>query len=183
MSELTKKALAQSLKNLMKETSLDKITIKDITINCGVNRQTFYYHFKDIYNLVEWIYDVEAVESIKKYRSYNTWQQGFKMICEYIKNNLDFSINCIHSKGKYILEKILYNITFDLIIGVVKEISLGKNINIKEQNFIADFYTYAFIGSIMQWIKNGAIEKPEDMINLINLLIDGNIKRVINKRN
>ena len=56
MSELTKKALAVSLKKLLSKKELSKITISNITDECGVNRQTFYYHFKDIYDLLEWIY-------------------------------------------------------------------------------------------------------------------------------
>ena len=63
MSELTKKALAVSLKKLLSKKELSKITISNITDECGVNRQTFYYHFKDIYDLLEWIYKNE-VESI-----------------------------------------------------------------------------------------------------------------------
>ena len=54
MSELTKRALEQSLKNLLLQKPLNKITISDIADDCGINRMTFYYHFKDIYDLVEW---------------------------------------------------------------------------------------------------------------------------------
>ena len=54
MSDLTKRALEQSLKNLLLQKPLHKITISDIADDCGINRMTFYYHFKDIYDLVEW---------------------------------------------------------------------------------------------------------------------------------
>ena len=54
MSQMTKRALVASLKELMAEKPLDKITVTDLTEHCGVNRMTFYYHFKDIYDLVEW---------------------------------------------------------------------------------------------------------------------------------
>ena len=53
MSEITKKALAASLKKLLEQKTLDKITVVDLAEDCGVNRQTFYYHFQDIYDLVE----------------------------------------------------------------------------------------------------------------------------------
>lgn len=55
MSNITKRALEQSLKNLLLKKPLTKITISDITADCGMNRMTFYYHFKDIYDLVEWV--------------------------------------------------------------------------------------------------------------------------------
>ena len=54
MSQITKRALEQSLKNLLLQKPLTKITINDIAGDCGINRMTFYYHFKDIYDLVEW---------------------------------------------------------------------------------------------------------------------------------
>ncbi len=54
MSQVTKRALEQSLKNLLLKKPLTKITINDIAEDCGINRMTFYYHFKDIYDLVEW---------------------------------------------------------------------------------------------------------------------------------
>ena len=54
MSQITKYALENSLKNLLLQKPLDKITISDITDDCGISRMTFYYHFKDIYDLVEW---------------------------------------------------------------------------------------------------------------------------------
>ena len=54
MSQMTKRALVASLKDLLAEKPLDKITVTDLTEHCGVNRMTFYYHFKDIYDLVEW---------------------------------------------------------------------------------------------------------------------------------
>lgn len=79
-SYLTKKALAQSLKHLMEHTPLNKISVKHLVDDCGLNRQTFYYHFQDIFELLGWIYKTEAVESIAEYRSYNTWTDGFYRI-------------------------------------------------------------------------------------------------------
>ena len=56
MSQITKKAMASSLKKLLETKTLSKITVSDITDDCEINRHTFYYHFQDIYDLVEWIY-------------------------------------------------------------------------------------------------------------------------------
>ena len=54
MPNKTKEALEASLKKVMLKKPLDKITIQDITTDCGISRMAFYYHFKDIYDLVEW---------------------------------------------------------------------------------------------------------------------------------
>ena len=55
MANSTKKALEASLKKLLKEKPFDKITIADLTGDCGISRMTFYYHFQDIYELAEWV--------------------------------------------------------------------------------------------------------------------------------
>lgn len=64
--ERTKLMLAESLRNLMQKKTLDKIKIHEIVDACGVNRQTFYYHFQDIYALVEWMYNYDATKLVEK---------------------------------------------------------------------------------------------------------------------
>ena len=80
MSQVTKRALAASLTKLLSQKPLDKVTVKDIIEDCGVNRQTFYYHFKDIYDLVDWIFLEMASEFLEGKETYDTWQQGFTQI-------------------------------------------------------------------------------------------------------
>lgn len=181
MSLITKKALAKSLKSLMKKSTLDQITVKDVAADCGVNRQTFYYHFRDIYDLIEWIYNMEAVESIAMHKSYGTWQQGFLIIFEYVGNNLEFCTNCFNSLGREPLDRFLYNSTFNLLIGVVNEVAEGTAVKEHERRFIANFYCYAFIGIMTQWIREGARENPRNIIDELNRLIEGDIKKAIDK--
>ena len=75
MSQMTKNALADSLKALLEFRPVDKITISDITDDCGVNRMTFYYHFQDIYDLLEWSWIREANKVLNGKKTYDTWQQ------------------------------------------------------------------------------------------------------------
>ena len=87
MSQITKYALENSLKNLLLQKPLDKITISDITDDCGISRMTFYYHFKDIYDLVEWSCFEDARKALQENKTYETWQQGFLQIFEEVKKN------------------------------------------------------------------------------------------------
>ena len=77
MSQMTKRALVASLKELMAEKPLDKITVTDLTEHCGVNRMTFYYHFKDIYDLVEWACVEEATRALAGKKIYDSWHYCF----------------------------------------------------------------------------------------------------------
>ena len=72
-SYITKKALAASLKELMEEMPFEKITVGDICNKCAMNRKSFYYHFKDKYDLVNWIFDIEFI-TIEKNNAYeDSW--------------------------------------------------------------------------------------------------------------
>ena len=82
MAQTTKRALEASLKKLLLRKPLNKITINDITEDCGVNRMTFYYHFKDIYDLVDWILVEDATEALEGHQDYETWSDAFRDMLE-----------------------------------------------------------------------------------------------------
>ena len=82
MSLLTEKALAASLKKLLEKKTLNKITVRDITDDCGVNRQTFYYHFHDVYDLVEWIFTQEAQKYLSDGIDAKNWREVISDLME-----------------------------------------------------------------------------------------------------
>ena len=104
VSKLTKRALAASLKKLLAQKPLSKITIADITEDCGMNRMTFYYHFQDIYDLIDWICQEEGERAFQGRKGYNTWQEGFIALCHAVIENqassLGFTVPSSGSKWK-----------------------------------------------------------------------------------
>lgn len=181
MSPITKHLLAASLKKLMAKASLDQITVKELTTDCGVNRQTFYYHFQDIFELLGWIYKTEALETIKDYKTYATWQVGFLKIFQYVEANRPFCLSTYHSLGREHLETFLNSVTYELLYGVVAELALNSKLNGDDHAFIAKFYTYAFVSLMLDWLRTGAKEKPELIIDRLSTLIEGDISRAIEK--
>lgn len=181
MSQTTKKALAASLKKLLSEKPLDKITVIDIVEDCEVNRQTFYYHFKDIYDLVEWIYTSEATKVLDGKKTYATWQQGFLKIFEYVYENRTFVKNTYNSINRDHLQRYLYNETYNLLIGVIEEKATDMTVRDDDKAFIANFYKYAFVGLMLEWISTGMKEKPAAIIDRISILIHGDIKKALEK--
>lgn len=180
-SFLTKNALSHSLKELMEHTSLNKITVKQLVDHCGLNRQTFYYHFQDIFDLLGWIYKTEAVESIAQYRSYSTWTDGFYRIFCYIERNKTFCCNTLNSLGRNHLDAYLYEVTNDLIMGVINELSAGMEVSYEDKHFIANFYTLAFTGLVIQWMRDGMNEHPDHIIEKLSVLIEGNFLKALHK--
>ena len=180
MSQTTKRALEASLKNLLLKKPLNKITINDIAEDCGINRMTFYYHFKDIYDLVEWSCHEDAARALGGKKTYDTWQQGFLNIFRAVEDNKPFIMNVYHSVSREHVETYLYKLTYDLLIGVVEEKSKGISVRDEDKQFIADFYKYAFVGIMLNWIKCGMTEDPEKIIKKLSVLIQGDITRALN---
>lgn len=136
MSQTTKRALEASLKNLLAQKPLDKITIHDIATDCGINRMTFYYHFKDIYDLVEWSCVEDARKALEGKKTYDTWQQGFLQIFEAVLANKVFIQNVYHSVSREQVEIYLYKLTYNLLIGVVEEKAENMNVREEDKQFI-----------------------------------------------
>ena len=104
---------------MLSKKELSKITISNITEECGVNRQTFYYHFKDIYDLLEWIFTNEVIEEIDNEIEEN-WQQKFIYIFEYVIQNKEFIKNVYSSGSKEYFLKFAYKQTNLLIINFIE---------------------------------------------------------------
>ena len=180
MSQTTKRALEVSLKNLLLQKPLDKITINDIAEDCGINRMTFYYHFKDIYDLVEWSCVEDATKALEGKKTYATWQQGFLQIFEAVLANKPFIMNVYHSVSREQVEIYLYKLTYSLLIGVVEEKAEGMKIRDEDKKFIADFYKFAFVGLMLDWIRNDMKAEPQTIIDRLSPLVHGSITYALN---
>ena len=98
MSDLTKQALIASFKKLLETEPFDKITISDITNDCGLSRQTFYYHFRDIFDMIRWIYNSESLNEIGGRGGYGTWQDKIRELFDYTLNNKSLILGTFNSK-------------------------------------------------------------------------------------
>ncbi|MBZ9606945.1 TetR/AcrR family transcriptional regulator C-terminal domain-containing protein [Clostridium estertheticum] len=181
MSQTTKKALASSLKKLMNTTPLTKITINDIVNDCGVNRRTFYYHFQDIYALLEWVFETEVASVMAENKTYQTWQQGFLQIFLYLDQNNKMVLNTYNSVGREYLETHLYNAVYTLVFNVVDEIAVDMKIWEEKKEFIVNFYKFAFVGLLLDWIRARMVKNPEQLIADLNNVISGDIHRALLK--
>lgn len=179
MSQTTKNALAASLKNLLLQKPLTKITINDIAEDCGISRMTFYYHFKDIYDLVEWTCVEDAARALKGKKTYDTWQEGFLNIFHAVQANRPFIMNVYRCVSRERIEQYLNPLIHSLILGVVEEKSMDMVVSEADKQFIASFYEYAFIGVVLEWIGGNMKEDPDAIVERTSTVVHGNIPRAL----
>lgn len=181
MSQITKRALEQSLKNLLLKKPLTKITISDIAEDCGINRMTFYYHFKDIYDLVEWSCLEDARKALEEKKTYETWQQGFIRLFEAVRENKPFIMNvyrCVHREQ---VEKYLKPLVDNLLLGVINEEAAGMTVRDEDKSFIAQVYSYVFVGLMLDWVRDDMREDPEALVGRLALVLKGAVSQALGR--
>ena len=179
MSNITKKALEASLKKLMLKKPLDKITIRDITDDCGISRMTFYYHFQDIYDLVEWCCIEDATAALQGKKTCDTWNEGLVQIFEAVLENKAFILNAYRCISREQMENFLFRMTYGLIRGVVDEKSAGTALPEEDKAFIAEFYKYSFVGVMLDWIRRGMKDDHRALARSVGLTMQGSIDNAI----
>lgn len=181
MSQITKRALEQSLKNLLLKKPLTKITVGDIADDCGISRMTFYYHFKDIYDLVEWSCLEDARRALDEKKTYETWQQGLLQIFEAVQENKPFILNvyrCVHREQ---VEKYLQPLVDRLVLSVIDEEVGDRTVRDEDKQFIAQVYSYIFIGLMLDWIKEDMQMDPQPLVDRLAKLIRGSMSEALSR--
>lgn len=181
MSQTTKRALAASLKKLLLKKPINKITINDITTDCGINRMTFYYHFTDIYDLARWTCMEDSVQALDNNKTYDTWQQGFLNIFNAVLENKPFIMNVYKALPREQIERYLNEQTGALLMSVIEEKAVELDVSEKDKQFIADFFKFAFNGIMLNWIADGMNENPKYIVDRVSILIDGDIVHALKK--
>ena len=160
MSQTTKRALEASLKKLLLEKPLNKITINDITEDCGVNRMTFYYHFKDIYDLVDWILTEDATKAMEGCQSFDTWTEAFLDILHQIRDNKALVLNVYRSVGREQVEQYLYKLLDSMLKEFADRECRDITVQDDDKQFVVDFYKYALVGVVLEWIRRDMKTEP-----------------------
>ena len=163
----------------MLQKPLDKITIRDLTEDCDISRMAFYYHFKDIYDLVEWSCLEDATRALASKKTYDTWSEGLVQIFDAVYENKPFILNAYRCISRDQIESFLFHLTSDLLMNVVEEKAEGTSISEEDRRFIADFYKYSFVGLMLDWIKQGMKDDYVDLAHKISITIHGSLTHSI----
>ena len=180
-SNITKLALANSLKALMAKKSFEKISVGDIVENCLLTRQTFYYHFQDKYDLMNWIYYTETVRFMSGYETLEHWTEGLVRLCLYMQENKTFYINALGTTGPNSFPEYLYGYIRSIAQTAV-ELMMGASYDREQWDFFIQFFATAFVSFIVRWSASGMKADPTEFIRKIRHLYDGSMLMELEKQ-
>jgi len=181
MQNSTEEVLVAALELVLQKKPIDKVTVKDIVSECDLTRQTFYNHFTDIYALVEWAAARATKKALNNAADYDNWQQGFYDVMIIIRDNKVIIDNTYKSVYRDLMEKHIYQIIYSYIIAVVEKQAVGMLVAQKHKDFIAHFYSLAFIAVIFEWLKDGMKDDPQDIVDQTGVLVQGDFKKALKK--
>lgn len=159
---ITKRALSSAMKELMAQCPMDKIKIGDIVERCGINRQSFYYHFKDKYDLVNWIFYTEFFEGVQNSFDKPIWGL-METMCDFFYENRSFYTNALQVRGQNSFSEYFTEVLHPILLSQNKEIFKDE----QDSEFIATFYADAIRVAITRWLLEGAKVPPAEFVRLM----------------
>jgi len=164
-SNITKKALANSLKELMNEKAFEKINVGDICEKCDMNRKSFYYHFRDKYDLVNWIFDVEFI-TVAHTRNYKDAWELLGAMCNFLYENRSFYRKALCIKGQNSFSDHFKELITPAIVNRIQRVS-----DAGIMDFQTEFMADAVVIALQKWLVENSNIGPEEFVRQIKLSI------------
>lgn len=173
-----KKQLSEALKKLMRQKNLSKITIQEISAECGISRYTFYYHFKDIYELLLWTFQENTLSLIQVSENCLTWEEGFQLVLKNIEENRQVFKNTLDSLADDALRRMFYQEIRHIMQMFLSDIGGQYQVSEKYQDFLGDFYTAALSGVLIDWIRQDIDFSEDTILKYFHPLMNGDAIKV-----
>jgi AcrR family transcriptional regulator len=181
MSNFTKREIIATFFKLLEKKPLSKITVKNLVEACGINRNTFYYYYKDIYDLIDDIFNEETYKVTSQNPVHGHWQEGCLQSMHYMQEHSMVIQNVFNSISLESIKRYLFKVAYNLLITFSEKILEGRRVPEDELALMANFYSHAFVGVFLDWIRGGMKEKPETFINMLSRILNGSIYDVLRR--
>ncbi len=163
----TEVRLGEALKKLMSKESLDTITVKRLSELCKINRQTFYYHFRDIYDLLTWVY---LNESIKELEIARDFKDALQVAFDYIKKNTSFVKGTLDSAGHDLFFDFIYSAIYRFEMNFASRLDAKSQLSSEEKRFVAAYFASSATSMIVKWAESDMKEDSGLIINRLSSL-------------
>ena len=175
--DTAKLKLSQSIENLLLLTSIDNITVKDIVDHCDVSRQTFYRHFKDKYDLVNWTFYRLFSDIMIKLNKSDTWDQAMLKMLEEIKEKEGFFVNaynCDHQNSFSEFE-------IKSVITLYEKLTHKYYLEVMDHQiqFLLEMYCIGIVEMTAKWVRNGMKEAPQVLVSLFKESMPAKIRQYL----
>lgn len=181
MANFTKKAIKDTFIKLLSDRPLSQITVKDIVETCGINRNSFYYHYHDIPSLIEEIVTEEADRIIAEYPTLDSLEMGFTAAIDFAEKNRRAILHIFKSVNRDIFEQYLWKVCDYVVDSYVRTVFKDQPILEDDRDIITQFYKAQCFGMVIDWLRSGMKEDVHHKIHRICELQKGMIEEMIRR--
>lgn len=174
-SEFTKYMIAQGMKQLLEEKAFEAISVGDVAKHCHISRNTFYYHFKDKFDIINWIFYSEITPIIGDSTKINNWSENLLSLCKYMQKNKDFYIKVLQVQGQNSFSECLLEFYVNLTQNLLFNAKGDQFLTPQQIRILSRFYAFGLTGVILNWAKAGMDADPEPAIQMLEKLLSGEI--------
>ncbi len=180
MQKDTKKHIFDTFIDLLEKKPFDKITVKDIVEECDINRNTFYYYYSDIYDLLEEVFMKELNLLVEAHKEGQSWGAAFIKVAYVAYDHKKLINNICISRSYDYFENYMYKVCNNIMVDLVQYMAQDMEVPEEDIEFIASFFEYAFVGTISEWFRTGMREEPLELASRLSL-VTGNIRYSLRK--
>ena len=172
--ERTEKAIMHAFLELLNQYPLDKITVKDIVTACGISRNTFYYHYQDIYDLLRATF--AAVAELVLREDVTTWQESLRSCTRFALENRRAVYHVYRSAHREQLERYLYRVTEERMDRLIRHLTAQMSISEEDVRYLTLFYKCAVVGILLEWLNADMKGDVDRLISRMGVLLEGNLR-------
>ena len=181
MASNTKEALGNALKQMLAVKPIERITVKDLVDICSVNRQTFYYHFDDVYDLLEWVFEEDANKVLPSEVSFSHWREDVLLFFKYLYDNSTFALNIYNSQSRTYMLRYYKRRIQRCIRSFAVIVSEGQNIDRGDFEFVVEFYSNCVVGLISQWLDLGMKLPKEITPDRLMTVLEDSVENLLDR--
>ncbi|QEV99687.1 TetR family transcriptional regulator [Microbacterium caowuchunii] len=175
-----REALAAALKARLRTEPLDKVTVTELTRDCGITRQAFYYHFPDVRHLAVWVFETEVAGQVRTFASELGWADGLVRLMRYMRDNRASTLGVLDGLGRSGLERFLFEQMRPVTEAVVDEQG-GGPVRVEDRVLVVDFYTSAVLAVLLRWVANGMVEHPYRVVGDLEVMLHGALQESVHR--
>lgn len=187
MRQSTKQALSETFKILLEARTIDKITVKDIVTKCGVNRQTFYYHFRDIYELMEWTLENDIREYLSDISDFSEdslvieWKKSIYHLYQFLYSRKKQILHAYDPVNKTYYENFLLKFITPIIDYRISLCTSASSVPKEKRVFVTKAYTWICLELILEWLEHGMPNEHKIQLDDYLTLVDGSLDTALER--
>ncbi len=181
MSNTTRDTLGLVLKQQLRTTPIDRVTVSGLASAARINRQTFYYHFADVYDLAVWVFEQDIANHIMEHASYDQGATGYQSLLQYMADHYDQTKAVLDSIDHRQRDKFFLGQFRAMMRPIVEELQGDLVIRDEDREFVIDHYAAIVLGHFLQWLSDNATEDPATLVPRIERALRGTVRQTLER--